>query len=110
MSHTKGKWEAHNKMTETESGLKIIPVYNFAPNTRPTGRCICAVSGHDPEAQANARLIAAAPALLAACKDFHAWNTKYPSSSIFSHAVIVKIAAELDEIAESAKAAIKQCE
>ncbi|KKK62006.1 hypothetical protein LCGC14_3008660 [marine sediment metagenome] len=69
MSHTKGKWEAHNKMTETESGLKIIPVYNFAPNTRPTGRCICAVSGHDPEAQANARLIAAAPALLAACKD-----------------------------------------
>ena len=59
--HTKGKWEVHSKMTETESGLQIIPVYNFAPNTRPTGRCICAVSGHNLEAQDNAKLIAAAP-------------------------------------------------
>ena len=68
---TEGKWEVHDKMTETGSKLEIIPIYNCPKEGRmPNGtRCVCAVSGHDAEAYDNARLIAAAPELLEACKE-----------------------------------------
>ena len=44
--------------------------------------------------------------LLEACVKVQDWNEKYPSSTIYGHEAIIRIAAELDEIVEQTKAAI----
>ena len=48
--------------------------------------------------------------LLAALEKFVAWNVKYPSSTIYGHSAIIRIAAELDKIAEEARAAIAKAQ
>ena len=58
MQHSKGPWEV-----QAPGRIFVVPARNFKP--------VCEVDavnrGHD-EAMANARLIAAAPCLLVACK------------------------------------------
>lgn len=60
----------------------------------------------DEEHQANMRLLDAAPDLLAVAQQFAAWNKRYPSTRIYSESAIRNIAAELDQIAAAAGAAI----
>ena len=45
-------------------------------------------------------------AMLDVCEKIVEWNKKYPSGRIFSHVEIVKIAAEIDGVAEKAERAL----
>ena len=97
---TKGTWRV--------SGRYVIAKQNEEDYIRI---CLILSSGVDTE------LIAFAPTLkqqrdnlLAAVEKFVEWNVKYPSTTIYGHSAIVRIAAELDKIAEQAKAAIAKCE
>lgn len=67
--HTPGPWVArprkHTNGAEWEviAGDYFVCAFGFSPND----------DGNDPEAEANARLIAAAPDLLAKCEKIVAW-------------------------------------
>ena len=59
---TPGPWRAGDPIIETESGLRIIPVYG--PHENGLLRCVCAVTGHDAVGIANAEYI------VRACNNF----------------------------------------
>ena len=61
IKHTPGPWEACGKAVHAETGREIV---FGSHNTR---------SGSDEEQRANARLIAAAPELLEACREVAEW-------------------------------------
>lgn len=84
--HTPGPWEVMRKITETESGLEVIPIYGPPEGRQRDRRVVGTASFHDPVAEANARLIAAAPELLAMLELIVAQGgselTRYPTGFV----------------------------
>lgn len=92
MTHTKGKWETR----PTQSDLDIA--YDIENETEP----ICAVY-RKPEAQANAKLIAAAPELLEALTEIFKTYREMQSEPHYH-----LLQADIKKIMDESKAAIKK--
>ena len=81
VSHTPGPWRQWRDMDPNEA-LQICAMETDF---------ICAISGENTNAQANARLIAAAPELLAACKSVRDnWDRNLSESMSLINAAIFK--------------------
>lgn len=77
--HTKGPWEVVTMSPRTKGGQEMICVRAV---DSPINSNLAAI-GHSELDQANARLIAAAPDLLEACKEAHSFLcSKEPTVSI----------------------------
>ena len=80
------EWEPWLALMEAAPGLTIGSVGHTEP--------ICRVSGYLRPVEANARFIAAAPDLLAACKEALAWFAVYgdkdaqPTASVLTTAIL----------------------
>ncbi len=101
-NHTKGPWNVNS----LSRGLWHI----WQKELGHIASITAGSADEEKEQEANAILIAAAPDLLDACKQFTKWNHDYPSIQIFSHSRIVKIVAELDEICKQTQQAIAKAE
>lgn len=67
-------------------------------------------NGQQQEAEANARLIAAAPELLSIAQRASEWERKYPAYRIYSEGEIRSIAVEMTAIVKDADAVIAKVE
>ena len=90
--HTPGQWHRHGNMVHVEDGCTVTPrggVYNYIAQVfDATG------SATSTEAEANARLIAAAPKQLAALKEI--------AAILESDRLMMSDIAKADEIANAA--------
>ena len=71
-NHTPGPWVT----TPEQNGLE------FGVDAGPWGICICAGAPGNGTAEANARLISAAPELLEACQTFSEWLRREESGFV----------------------------
>lgn len=97
MSYTKGKWDWSEKEDMTH-GCSITV----------NGAVIATVDGTDEEMQANARLIAAAPALLDACKEGLAILDVLPNDVVVDFSVARQILEKKNKIKAAITEATKE--
>ncbi len=71
--HTPGPWQQHSE----NQPLTIIGNVDGPDDTRYHYTTVCEVTDHEQEAQANSRLIAAAPELLEALRWTESWIVKH---------------------------------
>jgi len=101
-NHTPGPWH-HGKMFETTHDGVDRAFFGIGTEVAPTHIGYASVTGlvNQAEAEANARLIVAAPELLEACKALLEWTGKHVESHRFH---------ELGQVENAARNAIAKAE